>query len=370
MAKVVFDGRRAYLSLSYNGHVMDIKVLEKYLIDFQYSDGAPGEQDSITINLDDRENKWIKGWRPSRGDKIKAEIIVINWNKPGTKTKLPCGTFEVDTVAITGPPDKVAIQAQALPLGGSGVMDETRTKTWEKVTLKTVAAEIAKRANLKLHYESSSNPSFDRLDQTDQADLAFLDEKANNEGISTKISGQTLVLFDQEMYEKSPAILTIERGKSKYMDYSFEESTSKRAYSACVVSYRAPVKKQKSKSKSNKEEKTGTKGAKKDPKTRLITATYRLPGVSGPVLKVNEQVDSVAQAQRLAKNKLREANKEAGKASLSLEGDIRLAAGRTINVKGWGQFDGKYIIESVEHSIGGTFQTKINIRKVLGWGNG
>jgi hypothetical protein len=45
-----------------------------------------------------------------------------------------------------------------------------------------------------------------------------------------------------------------------------------------------------------------------------------------------------------------------------------MAAGVTIEVKGWKKFDGKYIVESATHSVdGGGYTTRIEIRKVLGW---
>ncbi|MNP84572.1 phage late control protein GPD [compost metagenome] len=54
---------------------------------------------------------------------------------------------------------------------------------------------------------------------------------------------------------------------------------------------------------------------------------------------------------------------------MSLEGNTQIAAGMTINVRGFGYFDGKYIVENARHQIGATapYTTEIQIRKVLGW---
>lgn len=104
--------------------------------------------------------------------------------------------------------------------------------------------------------------------------------------------------------------------------------------------------------------------------TKTIKVTYVPPGApkTGPVLKINESADSEAAALRNAKQRLREQNKNYGKGSLSLPGDPRLATGVTIMIKGWHQFDGKYIVESATHAVGGSgYATSINIRKVLGW---
>lgn len=345
----VQNGRFASVAIKYNGVSMN-EYLQKFLIDFKYTDAAPGELDSITLNLDDTDGKWINEWSAVAGDVIQASIFVNHWEKQGEQLKLPCGTFAVDSADVSGPPDVVAIQATALPFGGKAAKDEVVTKAWENVKLRTVAQEIAAKSGLKLVYESSSNPTYERLDQSEQSSLAFLNETAKAEAIAVKISGSSLVLYDEEVYEKAEAIVTITRGKSNVISYSFENDTASTVYGACTVTYR-PSK---------------TKG---DSSGKVITGTYKVPSLSKyPTLKVNEQVKSAAEAQRLAKNRLREKNKEAGKGSLTLSGDIRLAAGITINVAGWGKYDGKYIIESAEHAVGsGGYTTTINIRRVLGW---
>lgn len=367
--KTVLDGRRASLMLKYNGKEMGTEYLGKYLMDFTYEDAAPGDQDNISITLDDRDANWQGTWKPNFGDKLIAEITVVNWNKPGEKAKLPCGSFDVDAIDIDGPPDKVIIQALALPVEGAQAKQETRTKAWEQVKLKTIAQDIASRAKLKLLYSASSNPTYERLDQTDQTDFSFLVEKATDEGIAIKISGGKLVLFDEEEYEKKPAVLDIVKGKGNIISYSFSDSSTTTAYGSCIVTYRppAPAKKAKKKSKDKGRAKTSSASSTS---SKVITGKYSLPNAANlPVLRINERVETVAEANRLAKNRLREHNKQAGLGSISLEGDIRLASGITINVKGFGRYDGKYIVVTATHRIStnAAYTTDIQIRKVLGW---
>ncbi|KGE20637.1 phage late control D family protein [Paenibacillus wynnii] len=338
------DARRAVLVINYNGK--DISTdLTKSLIDFSYNDAASGALDDITLNLEDRAQNWQGPWEPTAGDKIKAEIRTINWDKPGEIKKLPLGTFEVDTFDFAGPPDAVAIKAVSLPVS-SNVRQERRTKAWEKVNLRTLADEVAKRAGLKLLYEATDNPSYDRLEQAGVSDLAFLLETATKEAIAIKVSGGNLILFDEFEYEKKAPITSITRGESNVINYNFNWSTTLVAYRACEVVY------------------TNSK------KKKTYRAAYTPPRApkTGPILKINEQVDSQAAAIRLARKSLREKNKEAGKGSLTLMGDIRMATGLTITIKGWKRFDGKYIIESCTQSVGsGGYTTSIGIRKVLGW---
>ncbi|WP_110933807.1 phage late control D family protein [Paenibacillus bouchesdurhonensis] len=338
------DARRVVLVINYNGKDVTQDLADS-LLDFAYNDADPGAMDDIQITLEDRERKWQEPWQPAAGDKIKAELRTINWGGPGEIKSLPLGSFEVDSLEFAGPPDTVAIKAVSLPVGSSA-RQEVRTKAWEKVKLKTIAQDVAKRAGLKLLYEATDNPSYDRLDQTEQSDLAFLNDQAKQEGIAVKIASGKLVLFDESEYEKKEAVATIEHGKDNILSYQFSWGTAYTAYRACQVTYKPPKSK------------------------KTIKYTYTPPGApkSGPVLKINQKVSSAAEAQRLAKKSIREKNKEAGKASLTLVGDIRMAAGLTLNVKGWGRFDGKYIIESCSHAISGSgYLTNLEIRKVLGW---
>ncbi|MEK5477576.1 contractile injection system protein, VgrG/Pvc8 family [Paenibacillus sp. FSL R5-0407] len=338
------DARRAVLVLTYNGKEIT-KDIADFLLDFTYNDAAPGTMDDLQMSLADRERKWQGPWQPTEGDKVKAEIRTINWGKPGEIKSLPLGSFEVDSFEFMGPPDVVSIKAISLPVGSSA-RGEQRTKAWEKAKLKTIAADVAKRAGLKLLYEAKVDPSYDRLDQTEQSDLAFLNDQAKQEGIAVKIASGKLILFDEAEYEKQKSVASIERGKDNILSYQFSWGTAYTAYRACEVSYKPPKSK------------------------KVIKYTYTPPGApkTGPVLKIKQQVDSPAAAQRLARKSLREKNKEAGKASLTLVGDIRMAAGLTIDIVGWGRFDGKYIIESCRHQInGGGYITTLEIRKVLGW---
>lgn len=347
---MVFDGRRAIVHLEYNGKVVGSEILDKYLMDFTYTDGYNGQADDITITLDDRNNNWIKGWVPIIGDKIKADIITFNWDKDSEKKKLSCGKFYVKSYSFEGMPDRMVIEASALPLDGQSAKQERRSKSYEKVTLRTVAGDVAKRAGLTLMYSAGSNPKYDRLDQSDQTDFEFLIKTCTNEGIAIKISGSKLVLFSEAEYEQAAAVLEFEKGKSDILSYKFGQDSESAAYGSAVVSY--------------------TKSKTKTEASKTITGTYKAAGMSKyPVLRLKEQADSEAEAVRIARNRLREANKKAGKAKLELSGDVRIAAGTTIDIKGFGFYSGKYIIESAEHRLSATspYTTSLDIRRVLGW---
>ncbi|MDY7993378.1 contractile injection system protein, VgrG/Pvc8 family [Paenibacillus polymyxa] len=375
------NARRAQVVVNYNGKDIT-KELSDYLLDFTYTDAEPGTLDDLQINLEDKARKWSGPWSPSAGDRITAYIKTIGWDKPGEIKRLNCGTFEVDSIDFAGPPDTVSIKAVSLPVS-TNVRQEKKTKAWESVTLKSIAAEIAKRAGFSLMYEAHGNPKYDRQDQTDVSDLAFLNDLCKQEGIALKVTGKKLVLFDEYVYEQKPSALTIERGVSDIISYGFSFTTQDVAYAACEVSYQpAAAKKKTSKKKDDKDKTKATattdgstskdskKKKEKSEQPKPIKVIYRPPGApkDGPILKVSQSVGSQAEAINAARKSLREKNKEAGKATLSLMGNVGLAAGMTITIKGFGRFDGKYIIVSATHAVGGSgYTTNLEIRKVLGW---
>lgn len=195
------NARRAMLVLQYNGKDVS-KDIAKSLTGFQYNDAASGSLDDISISLEDTGRNWQGAWVPSEGDRIHATIRTINWDAANEIKKLPLGTFEVDSIEFNGPPDTVAIKAVSLPISSEIRMQQS-SRAWEKTNLNTVAAEVAKRAKLKLLYRAEDNPSYDHLEQTEQSDLSFLLETATREGIAIKVSNGTLVMFDESVYEKS-----------------------------------------------------------------------------------------------------------------------------------------------------------------------
>ena len=101
----------------------------------------------------------------------------------------------------------------------------------------------------------------------------------------------------------------------------------------------------------------------------LIEYTFYVPGqhadTEGRILEVNQQVESIAEAEKLAKKSLRNKNKDEVTASLSIPGGYEFAAGCVYKLTGWQKFDGNYICEKVSHSIGGGYSVSLELRRVL-----
>ncbi|MER1986573.1 MAG: contractile injection system protein, VgrG/Pvc8 family [Solibacillus sp.] len=330
--------RRAEVMIHYKG--IDIsKDLAPFLSSFTFRD-AEGRSDDIAINLQDREGKWHGPWLPVKGDKIVAKIRTHNWWTEGVVAELHCGTFFVDDVSYDGPPDKVSVKALAIPIAKGG-KNTKNSRTWENAGLVAIAGAIAEAAGLSLLYDGS-NFIYDRVVQSKETDLAFIRRLAKKEGLGVKVTKEQLILFDEAKYEAKKPVLTFEKGDANIQSYSFNENANDKQYVKVVVSYL-------------------------DSKTkRTLKYTYHVPEAhEGPTLKVNKRANTLDEAIRWARIEARDKNKGAKTGRLTITGHTGCVQGMTCNVKGFGAFNGKYIIDSTTHSVGNKYTVQLEIREVL-----
>lgn len=336
----MIDGRLTYLNIIYNKQNI-ASELGEHLIDWTYTDNLSGEIDDLQINLEDVEHKWLDEWFPVKGSLLEGTIIKKHWKDNIVKTKI--GKFEVDEIDASGVPSIVTIKALAIP-ESSSIRGEEKSKAWEKATLKIVISDIAKKNKLKLYWETSENPKKDRYEQEGETDLAFINRECKDAGLCLKISNQSIVILDEEDYEKKKAVATINRKPKEDDSIQVENWQARTSLSGTYKSARVQF--------HNSTKKKTIKASFTPPKAPKV----------GRTLVIKEDVKTVAEGQKLAKKKLREANKNATTVSLTVTSEMHLDAGMTFNLKGFGKFDGKYITSRVAHSQN---QVSLQLRKCL-----
>lgn len=280
--------------------------------------------------------------RAFKGTEIHAMVIQKNPYSDGKDKVLDCGVFEIDSVNYSGPPQKLTIKATSIPYKAK--LRQTKyNRQWENTTLKNMAEKIAKRSNMKLMYLSNANPVCKRKEQVNMTDIAFLKKMCKRAGISLKVTSKTIVLFDAADFEKKAEVKKIKAGKGNIISYNFTTKTADTAYSSCHVIYT-------------------------DPNTKeTIEATYTPENANsdGQTLEVKRKVSSVAEAKELARKSLRAKNKGETTAEFTLVGDVDYVAGITVRVYGYGEFNGKYIVEQATHNITGGYKVQIKLRSCL-----
>lgn len=325
------------------------KNIRPYLKSVTYTDSEADESDDLQLQLQDREGLWLEKWLEEavRGAaaaklKISAVLTPVNWGSENAPLKT--GEFELDSVDAGGPPAALTIKGAALPY--SAFARQTRkTKAWEKYNLSGIAQEIAGKAGLKCMYESAHDPWYDRTEQSKTSDIEFLQDLCQDAGLSLKCTNGTIVLFDQSVYEQKTPVMEIVRGSGSYTDYSLSAGSAETQYSACTVTYKDP--------KSGKKI-TGTAKAVDDDED------------TGQTLYITAKVKTAAEAKQIAEKRLRMYNTYNRTATFNMPGRTKLLAGCTVTLKGFGGWNGKYMIKQATHEVGESgYTTRIELRRVL-----
>lgn len=330
------QGRHADLKVLYRS--VDITAdLQPFLLSWSWTEGLE-KADDLQISVQDSDGRWLRSWLPEKGDAIRAEIIV---SETGSVRRLPCGLFAVDGWEHGGPPDTMTIKATSADVTTS-IRREKKSRSWEKVSLKQVAGKIAATGKMKLLWQASTNPTYKKLSQSNQSDLAFLVKVCEREGLRVKVSDGQLVVFPQEQYDAQAGVMTIRKGVDAVLSHNLKRD-SVDAYRAAVVRYRDEKKK------------------------KVLEYKYALSGASadGQVLRIRERCESLAEAQRVCKARLNVANRGLVTGDITVVGDTRLASGVNVNLSGWGRMDGKYAIEETTHG-GPAYTTGLKLRQVSG----
>lgn len=319
------------------------KDIAAFLKSFSFSDAMSNEADSIDITLEDRTELWEGDWLPDKGAIITASIVTHNWDGEGDE-RLDLGKFELDEIELSGPEHSVTLKGVSIP-NNNELRGVEKSRSWEKVKFSKIAQDIAADAKMELFYDidEGKDPDIDRAEQTDQSDLEFLMKLCKDHGMALKVTDEKLVIFDELKYEEADPVDIIKKGSHRMTGWSLK-SKLRETYKSCHVVY--------------KESKSG----------QVIEATFTAPDKTnkeGKILTVNTQVKSIAEAEELAKKKLREKNAEEVTVSLSLVGSIGLMAGSTVMLEGFHAFDGKYLITKGSHSIGGGYGLSLELRRCL-----
>jgi phage protein D len=342
------EARRTSIELIYQGKNITDDIAPD-LISFSYTDNASEESDDVSINLKNDHGRWINEWAPIKGDIIKPTIICDNWSKDGEKQKLFCGTFIVDEPTFSGPPDTVSIGAIAAP-SNTNFMDTLQHRTWKKASVYKIAETLAKASGLRLEYDTKDNPIIGFIEQSNETDAAFLLKVCQDYGLQVKLFNKTIVIFSEAEYEAVDPVVTISKngddGTIKMISYSAKTTFAESGFDGCQIKYT--------------HHKKGT----------TCKYTFWRPGIAKKktglkVYKINEKAESYAEAQRLAKSKLRELNKKEDTISITIPGNAPLSSTQTVLIQGLGKYDGKYYLEKVGHSIGGAYQMTIDAHRCL-----
>lgn len=332
--------RRATLTVLYES--VDIsKSIAEFFKSFSFEESLGGAADRADITLHDREELWVGDWMPDTNATLNIDLSTHGWQAPGYIESLRFGKFYIDELTNSCPPWEVQLKCISIP-ANTGLAEVKHSRGWEKVALSKIVQDVADGAGVECYYDTEEDPVLERCEQSEETDLAFLQKQCSDAGLYLKVTDSTIVVFDVAKYEQRDPVLTIDRQSTPWEHFSGSKGVHN-IYRACHVKY---------------------KHGKSD---ELIEYTFEDPNrEKGMTLEVNEKVENIAEAEKLAKKKLHEKNLEEYRVSLTMPGSTMLLAGCTVTLKNWHTYDGKYLVVKSGHSIDGSgYTTKIELRRVI-----
>ena len=331
---------RTHVKVIYEG--VDIsRDVSKDLLSLSYVDNEGGKADDIRLKLKNNHGYWSDPWLPAKGDTV--TVFIITESDQGVK-ELNCGSCQIDTIRFSGPPSIVDLSGMSVPFNTT-IRRTKKSRAWESVRLSEIASDIAEAGGVELVFqpnpagadEQNTNPIYDRRDQREEADLAFLKRLCDDEGFSLKLTDRQLVIYDQSIMEFQPPSVHFELGENNILSFEFETQASD-IYKKAIVQY-------------------------KDPAEGVVnTFEYIDPAIqSGQELRIVRRTESPEEAERIAKAELKKKNRLETTAKLSVVGRVDLVSGVTVTLGGFGKFSGKYYVQKSEHKVENGYTTTMDL---------
>lgn len=314
------------------------RIISDMCESFTWTDNAGGTADTISMQLQNMKQRWMRGYMPDSNDYIRAWIEVRDW--PGIKDmKQFCGRFYVDLISFSGYPERASISGISVPIN-NGFVVRQRRKTWKKTTVKAILGDIAKRAGIRLQFDARDH-KVDSITQSGQTDADFAFGLCTEYDKQIKLYNQKMVVYDQLAYEKKKAKHTIKRSQlGGDGSYSIKRQVTK-VYNSVKIQY--------------------TSG-----KNKALTYEFKRPGTKGTrQMYVTSKAESLQDAEQKAKAALRKSLRQEVTGTIRITGNPAYVAAETVELKEFGKMDGKYFIDKVAHNKAGKYTTTLTIHRVV-----
>ncbi|EED4925108.1 phage protein D [Salmonella enterica subsp. arizonae] len=299
-----------------------------YVTSVSYTDRLSGESDEIQVDLEDSEGRWRDAWYPGKGD-----TLTLQMGYAGEPLR-ECGTFSIDEIELSGPPDSVSLRGLA-----TSVTVAMRTKVsrgFENTTLAAITQRIAGKHHLQL--QGQIEPlTLDRVTQYDETDLAFLKRLARDYGYLVKVTHTHVIFSSLDKLRDAPPTFTFTR--PDISRYSLRD-TINRIYKGA-----------KHRSQNSRTKQVVTYQADGGESTTTVSTATRGKNTSADTLTLSGRSGNQVTAARRTRAALNLKNQYQKVATLSMAGNIRLRAGHNVTLTGFGASDGKWLTGSVRHSM-------------------
>ncbi len=302
--RIVADGRD--ITALINDRLLLLRTLDK-----------PGmDSDEFELRVDDRDQAVTL---PKRGANIEAFMGYEG------QALARLGSYRVDQVEVTGPPDTITLRGKASDMRGSG--KTTRSGSWENVPLAQIVSDLAARNGWKPGCTVQTKVA--RVDQRNESDFNFITRLARQYDCTAKVGdGQLLVMPRQGGSTpggKAFGAVTIQRSDVNRYSFRLGDRTTQKA-----------VKTQ------HQDKKTGA--------LRVVELGNDEAPEGLPAVHTDRHIyPDKGAAEQAAKARLAAFNRSTAVVRLEMLGRTDLFAERSINAQGFKSgLDGEYLVDSVE----------------------
>lgn len=146
-----------------DGKDMSARVAPR-LMSLSITECRSDQADQLDLVLDDADGRLAL---PRRGVSVR---VYLGWDGP--RGLVDKGTFEVDEVEYSGPPDTITLRARSADMGNA--LRTRGTRSFHKTTINAIVETIAKAHKLTPVVGLFGKTKVAHIDQTDESDLAFL----------------------------------------------------------------------------------------------------------------------------------------------------------------------------------------------------
>jgi len=279
------------------------RLIQGRLLCLTVTDETGWQSDRATIELDDRGNPFAL---PAKGAKLDISMGV---KKEGTPHINHMGQFVVDDISISGPPDKLIIEAKAADMKKR--LKEKTTRAWDNVTLSDIVATIAAKHDLTPVVGAElAGVRFPHLDQTEESDMHLLTRLGHaHDAVAKPMAGRLLMVKKgQAKTAAGKSLPTVTLTREDFILPGWDYQAPDRGRYKAVTAYYQDI-----------------QGGEKQPVTI---------GSGTPVRKVGGIFPTQAQADQAARSRLDQLNRGTATLRGSVYGKPNLMAEGRINVIG------------------------------------
>ena len=200
-----------------------------------YTDNSKNAIDDLELELENLDYRWLKEWYPDENAQL---LVGIHEEKENETNFLDLGTFYVDEPTFEN--NRLNLKCLALPLD-QNIRDQKNSVAWERITLKELVTQIANKHEMNAEIYAD-NEFFERLDQNQETDLAFINRVVKETGLNMKVSDDKIIIYDDEEMEKNDTVEIFNINDERIRSFSLKKK-NKEIYDNVEVSYYDPDKK-------------------------------------------------------------------------------------------------------------------------------